>query len=358
MVGKHITTCLFGWIFFFHAAGQHWNTDSLAISIPSSVTKSPEAFADYLTSRFPDGTDRVKALYSWISHSIVYDVSLGDEAGKYETTEAFVLDVLKTKKTVCQGYAEVFTTVCNRMGIPALTIHGYTRIDGRIQAGTGHAWNVAKIDGKWFLFDPTWGSGFLYGGRYKKSFSSFYCFTPPDSLINTHMPLDPIWQLRDYPLTHDQFIDGFRQGSVFYHYADSLDRYFTMDEISQAEATLRRAVATHANRAEIHQIFRKYNDYVVNLKCNDEITRFNEASEMLSQAIDSFNAYQEERFRRGTRPDKLRAKLAEAAKQVQAARQQAETLDSCISLSSQEIQGLLRNIREVETAVATEYRKL
>ncbi|MBN1198900.1 MAG: transglutaminase domain-containing protein [Bacteroidales bacterium] len=336
-----IIGCLVGMALLSPASSGWWNADTVASSIPGTVTRSPEEFAAYLTNRFPDDTDRVKALFSWISHSIVYDMDQSNVAGKYESMDEFVRGVLNTKKAVCQGYAEVFTAVCNLMGIPAMTVHGYTQIDGHLQSETGHAWNVAKVGGRWYLFDPTWGSGYL-----------------DDSLITTHMPFDPIWQLKEYPVTHDQFINGIRPGSTFYNYSDSLDRYYVLDEISRAEATLRRAEATNANRREIQRIYRKYNDYVVNLRCNSEITRYNASSDMLRDAIDRYNTFQKLRGRRGINPDKLRQWLQLAGGVVQNSRRQAETLSPCHSLSVREIQELLKNISEVEIAIATEFRRL
>ncbi|TSA27121.1 MAG: hypothetical protein D4R67_06635 [Bacteroidetes bacterium] len=349
---------LMGMILGSQASSGWWNADSLARSIPAAVTQSPGEFADFLTVRFPDEADRVRALFSWITCSIIYDMNQTEAAGKYESVDEFVFFTLKNKRAVCQGYAEVFTTICKRMGIPALTVHGYTRNDGQLRTDIGHAWNIAKIDGRWSLFDATWGSGSLDNGRYRKSFSPFYFMTPPDNLITTHMPFDPIWQLLDYPITHDQFIDGGRKGPAFYQYADSLDRYYNLDEIGRAEGTLRRAEATHATRKEILRIYRKYNDYVINMKCNVEITLYNEASTTLQTAIDRYNEFQELHNRRNADLRTVKQALGAADELVRQALHQAFTVSPCQGLSVQEIQQLIKYIREVESAVSIGYSSL
>lgn len=346
------------WLIMAHAVASGWNADSLALAIPARVTGSPEEFATYLNEHFSSETDRIKALFSWMTFNISYDLGQVEILSRFENLDEFVTYTLKNKKAVCQGYAEVFTAVCGQMGIKALTIHGYNKVDGRLKTDLGHAWNVAWIDGKWRLFDPTWGSGYLDNGRYTKSFDAYYFMTSPDSLIRSHMPFDPVWQLREYPSTHDQFIEGGSRGSVYYNFTDSLNLYYSLDEVGRAESTLRRAEATHANRKEILKMYRNFSDYVTNIKCNLEITRFNESSVLLIDAIDRFNEYQELKRRRS--PDKVRQKglLVAARSLTQQSLIKAQTISPCPSLSIQEIQRLIRQIREVNNVVTESLKNL
>jgi len=50
-----------------------------------------------------------------------------------------------------------------------------------------HMWNVAFIDGKAYLFDPTWGAG-KYQHKFIKEPSYYYYKTPPELLFKTHYP--------------------------------------------------------------------------------------------------------------------------------------------------------------------------
>ena len=341
-----------------HTFSQTWNADSLARSIPSRITGSPEDFAHYLKEHFSGEKERVEALFSWLGSNISYDISQVESMSQYESIDNLVSYTLKNKKSVCQGYAEVFTAVCNRMGIQALTVHGYNRIDGRLKTELGHAWNLARIDGRWYLFDPTWGSGYLENGRYKKSFDAFFFMAPPDSLIESHMPFDPIWQLREYPCTHNQFIEGGIHGNIYYNFNDSLNLYYSMDEVGRAESTLRRAEASHANRKEILRMYKKYNDYVINMKCNLEINRYNESSASLRDAIDRFNEYQNLKGKRSPDRSRQKAFLEDSHSLVQQSLLQARRIAPCQSLSIQEIQRLIKQINEVENAVSNSIRSL
>lgn len=48
-------------------------------------------------------------------------------------------------------------------------------------------WNIATIDGKQYLFDPTWGAG-KYNGKFIKEPTYFYYKTPPKLFFKTHYP--------------------------------------------------------------------------------------------------------------------------------------------------------------------------
>lgn len=51
---------------------------------------------------------------------------------------------------VCEGYAESFKLLCDREGIPCITVLGTGN-------GGAHKWNYVKMeDGKWYLVDATW----------------------------------------------------------------------------------------------------------------------------------------------------------------------------------------------------------
>ncbi|MBE0648755.1 MAG: hypothetical protein IH596_13355 [Bacteroidales bacterium] len=346
------------WLIVAHSLASGWNPDSMARSIPYGVTGSPNDFALYLKDHFPGEAARVQALFSWLSYNISYDVNQVETMSRFESMDDFVLFTMKNKKAVCQGYAEIFTAVCTRMGIQALTVHGYNRIDGQLKSELGHAWNLAKIDGVWRLFDPTWGSGYVDNGRFRKSFDSFYFMTPPDSLIRSHMPFDPVWQLREYPITHDQFIEGGNHGPSYYYFSDTLDHYYFLDEVNRAECTLRRAEATDADRTEIQRMFMRYNSYVLNIKCNVEITRYNASSTYLKEAIDRFNEFQEFRNKRNTDKAQLKRLLEKANYLVQQSLLQAQNISSCQSLSSREIQRLVRQISEVENAILSAFKSI
>ncbi len=69
---------------------------------------------------------------------------------------------------------------------------------------TNHLWNIAYINGKPYLFDPTWGSG-KFSRKFIKDTSYFYYKTPPEQLIKTHYPSMFEDALIDFKLTKEDF---------------------------------------------------------------------------------------------------------------------------------------------------------
>ena len=82
---------------------------------------------------------KVSKIYSWITKNVTYSLS-----GTYTSP----IKTLYTKNTYCQGYARLFTEMCKEAGIEAHSVTGTTN-------GSSHAFNIAKINGEWFYFDPT-----------------------------------------------------------------------------------------------------------------------------------------------------------------------------------------------------------
>lgn len=67
-----------------------------------------------------------------------------------------IVGALKNKKCVCEGYARAYKYLCDKAGIPCFMIVGF----GRTPAGIteSHAWNMVKLDGKWYHVDVTFDS--------------------------------------------------------------------------------------------------------------------------------------------------------------------------------------------------------
>lgn len=62
-------------------------------------------------------------------------------------------DALINKKAVCAGYAEVFQTFMDMLGIPCLYVTGQGIHNNKSEP---HAWNMVKLDNEWYCVDVTW----------------------------------------------------------------------------------------------------------------------------------------------------------------------------------------------------------
>ncbi len=95
--------------------------------------------------------DRALYLYRYLTENVRYHYD-----DYYKQDWYLCYDALVEGKTVCAGYTEALYYLYNLAGIECLTQEG-------IIAGEGpeawHIWNVARVDGSWYLFDSTWDEG-------------------------------------------------------------------------------------------------------------------------------------------------------------------------------------------------------
>ena len=75
---------------------------------PERMKSSPEALAAYLIQPAKTEIEKLRAIYWWISHNIKYDVRLLNDGVRGDNSPD---DVLKTGYAVCQGYAQLGTTM-------------------------------------------------------------------------------------------------------------------------------------------------------------------------------------------------------------------------------------------------------
>ena len=124
--------------------------------------------------------EKLKSIHDYLANNIVYDNTIS----KPNIFDAY--GALVTGVCVCEGYAEAFKLLCDREGIPCITVIGTGN-------GGAHKWNMVQMeDGEWYLLDSTWDdqssniyySYFLIGSNTKAPF--FSNSTVADSTI--HIP--------------------------------------------------------------------------------------------------------------------------------------------------------------------------
>lgn len=105
----------------------------------------------------------IRAIYDYVTHHVSYDYArLNDKTylGKYSAYNA-----LCQGNAICQGYANLIYRMMREAGLSVRFIGGYSQ-------GEGHAWNIVRINGKYYNLDSTWDAGgdintydyFLRGG--------------------------------------------------------------------------------------------------------------------------------------------------------------------------------------------------
>lgn len=184
--------------------------DKYAMETPSEADASIEALVGWLMKPASGELEKVRLIFTWIATHVSYDDN-GFNTGNYADTSPE--GVFRNRVSVCQGYSELFTAMCRLAGLEAVTVIGYAKgIGYRPGSGfsdTNHAWNAARIDGEWRLFDVTWGSGYGRGvnGRLVsvQEFNDYWFSVNPDECVFSHLPGDDAWQLNHPKITRYQF---------------------------------------------------------------------------------------------------------------------------------------------------------
>ncbi len=180
------------------AINEYTAVDKKVLELADSSAKTTTGIANYIVSNFTSNTDRVRAIFIWTATNIQYDLDNMYAIDFYETTEDKVNRTLTTHKGICENYAAVFNEICLKAGIKSFVVDGYTRQNSNLP----HAWCAALIDTAWFMFDPTWGSGYIENKTFHKKIDNNYFKVNPLVFIKTHMPFDYLWQFSQYPITN------------------------------------------------------------------------------------------------------------------------------------------------------------
>lgn len=119
--------------------------------------------------------EKLIAVHDWVASNIYYDYDALKTGGGWPVD---ALKTLQTKRSVCEGYANLATAMLRASGIPAKTMIGYAlysdeeswNLSNMYGDRANHAWTEAFVEGRWTLMDVTWDSDNVYeNGAYQTS---------------------------------------------------------------------------------------------------------------------------------------------------------------------------------------------
>lgn len=267
--------------------------DKLALQLPDSLTKTSDGIAKYINSNFKSTTDKARAAFIWIATNIEYDINNIFAINFYESKEEKISKVLKTRKGICENYAALFNDICAKLEIISFVVEGYTKQNGFTDY-IPHAWCAALINDSWLIFDPTWGSGYVSGGKFYRKINNDYFKANPSSLLKSHMPFDYLWQFVNYPITSQEFYEGKTQSNTtkpFFNYSDSIKVYEKLNHDEQLVATSKRIEENGIKNSLIFDRLQHIKREIENNRQNSIIALYNDAIFNYNEGINSFNLF-------------------------------------------------------------------
>lgn len=133
-----------------------------AAEVLTEIREISDSICDGIT----DNYDKVRAIARWVSSNLYYDKD-ASEAGVSE--ESITLEaVLKTHRSVCFGWANLFAALCEAQNIECFVASGSVVTGSRCFQQTetaderSHSWNMVKLDGRNIWVDTVWCSSNTY----------------------------------------------------------------------------------------------------------------------------------------------------------------------------------------------------
>ncbi len=95
--------------------------------------------------------DKVKLFHDWIIDRTEY-------IGNNQKYTWRIDGPIIYRKSVCEGYSRAFQYLCQSVGIECVCVSGTA-------GGSGHMWNMVKVNGKWYQMDVTWDDPISWDGK-------------------------------------------------------------------------------------------------------------------------------------------------------------------------------------------------
>lgn len=194
-----------------------------------------EAKAAEILASVPGGYgeyETIKYIYEYLIGHIEYVEDAEDNQNIYSA--------LVNGTSVCAGYAKANQYLLNKLGIYCTYVTGMSQNEEGTEA---HAWNIVRLDGKYYYVDVTWADPVREGEQFTDSAIIYdYLCCSEAELSNTHT-LDEGYT---YPVCDSEDFNYYRMNQMYYETAD--------------EQTLLQSMHESIDRGDVSTIFKFADD--------------------------------------------------------------------------------------------------
>ena len=325
--------------------------DTKMAAIPANATNSTEAIAKYINTNFKTENDKIRAVFYWTASNIRYDVANMFGVISMETPQDRIMTTLKTKKGICGDYAIIFSEIANLVGVKSVVVEGYTKQDGKV-ATLAHAWCAAKIENKWYLFDPTWGSGYVNDNKYTRKINNAYFKVAPSKMINSHMPFDYLWQFINNPITNQEFIEGkiqINKTKKNFDFESEINKYERLPIIDQLFESAQRIEKNGIKNQLIAQAYTYAKTSWNTKRENENGAKYNAIVNQYNEAINELNDfiyYRNNKFKPILPDDEIQSKIQNPIQKLEKCQESLFRIGSMGSENADSVNSLKKSIAD------------
>lgn len=143
--------------------------------VPFFKSLSVQSLSNQLTKGYETDEEKTKAIYSWVTNNIKYDV---DQWLGFNTQHSSTRHVLFTRKGSAPDFSFLFNELCRYASIPSVVITGYLKNEytdyGHTYISDDHSWNAVYINKEWKLYDACLDAGKIE--YYKRTFAGYFIY--------------------------------------------------------------------------------------------------------------------------------------------------------------------------------------
>ena len=177
---------------------------NVARSIAAELTKP--SMSDY---------EKERAVHDYIIQTTTYDYDRLSK-GTLPDSSYTAAGVLLNHTAVCEGYSEATKLLLNLMGIECEIVTGTTT------KNIPHAWNIVKLENKWYMLDTTFDDpiSFDSNGKRYESLSYDYFNVTSDALMKDHT-----WDIGKWPVANSTTYNYYVYSNKVFHTYSSFKSY-------------------------------------------------------------------------------------------------------------------------------------
>ncbi|NRD21778.1 hypothetical protein HNV10_00900 [Winogradskyella litoriviva] len=190
--------------------------DSIALANSDEDLYNLPLLAHKLTSNLDTEAEQFRAIYFWVCHNISNNYNLylrnSYKRNRFKNDsiklkiwnndfkKKLFKKLLKNQTTICTGYAYLVKELASLANLECEIVQGYGRVsttDIEKLDLPNHSWNAIKLNGKWYLCDPTWASGIPNPktNNFKFQYNDGFFLAEPKLFAINHYPIEKKWWL-------------------------------------------------------------------------------------------------------------------------------------------------------------------